>query len=545
MPLIGIGNWFGKSVGGTWTPKNIESKVLFWGLYSEISGGHMPNKVTGATDYLTVSGSAGSETYQCPNTQSYINADADGGLDYIWFKNNAAQRTPTFAEAIGYDFTRTFFWYDDASPYHIDGVIILKAGQTLTPAESNRVRTYCHLSVWYDGTLSLYGNVKGNRGIGKSTWTPEATDTPIPASALVAQATPTHVDITFNNNLNESIVPATTAFALAGKTISAVSISAKVVTLTVTVAYTLGDVITVNYTKPGSNPITNATDALTADSFSTFSVTNNITYPLIITGDGHTVAWYKPTEAGNVTAASGVESIWWDMMYGKEGALGSEQNSGNIVLFAVYKITACQANFFYTGCAINDVFVCGTVKTCDANNKVQKFTGNHATQYTVVNRPTNQIFTPANGDFLRTAPFTYSQPEFIYIVCKQITWTLYGNMFDGNTNALGEVSQQATTHRLLAYAGSVSAQSNDLALDTWGIVRVLFYGANSKFIIDANTPITGNFGASNMGAITIASAANGTSPGNFQYKELIFRNSSDSADDEANIYKYLKAKYSL
>ena len=39
-----------------------QTEVLFFGLYSEISGGQMPNKKTGSSDYLTVAGSAGSET---------------------------------------------------------------------------------------------------------------------------------------------------------------------------------------------------------------------------------------------------------------------------------------------------------------------------------------------------------------------------------------------------------------------------------------------------------------------------------------------------
>ena len=46
----------------------IEVKMLFWGMYSEISGGQMPNKVSGSSDFLTVTGVTGSETYQCPDT---------------------------------------------------------------------------------------------------------------------------------------------------------------------------------------------------------------------------------------------------------------------------------------------------------------------------------------------------------------------------------------------------------------------------------------------------------------------------------------------
>jgi len=101
---IAIGNAIGVPFGGA--SQSWESywarqpEVLFFGLYSEISGGQMPNKVTGSSDYLTVAGAAGSETYQAPNTAPYIAADTD----YIWFKTDESQRTVTTAELIGYDY---------------------------------------------------------------------------------------------------------------------------------------------------------------------------------------------------------------------------------------------------------------------------------------------------------------------------------------------------------------------------------------------------------------------------------------------------------
>ncbi len=152
----------------SWTPQRLGAKVLFWGKVSEISGGQMPNKVTGATDYLTVAGSAGSYTFQCPNTAPYIVADTD----YIWFKTDASQRTTTEAELIGYDLPRTPVKYDNTTPYALREIIILS--QALTTAEMNHLRDYADLSIWWDNILSAYGNLKQNRGIGQSIWTPES-----------------------------------------------------------------------------------------------------------------------------------------------------------------------------------------------------------------------------------------------------------------------------------------------------------------------------------------------------------------------------------
>lgn len=126
----------------------------------------MPNKVTGATDYLTVAGVAGSETYQCPNTAAYIAADTD----YIWFKTDGSQRTTTTTELIGYDFPRTIVKYGNTAPNAIVAIMILKAGEVLTTAKENKMRDDFDLSYWWSNVLSLHGNWKSNRGTGQSYW---------------------------------------------------------------------------------------------------------------------------------------------------------------------------------------------------------------------------------------------------------------------------------------------------------------------------------------------------------------------------------------
>ena len=139
-----------------------QPEVLFFGLYSEISGGQMPNKVTGSSDYLTVAGAVGSETYQCPNTAPYIAADTD----YIWFRTDVSQRTTKTSELIGYDLTRTIVKYANDTPYSIEAIMILTSD-----VDTDKMRDDFDLSVWWDNTLSAHGNLKGNRGIGQSVWT--------------------------------------------------------------------------------------------------------------------------------------------------------------------------------------------------------------------------------------------------------------------------------------------------------------------------------------------------------------------------------------
>ena len=150
-------------------------------------------------------------------------------------------------------------------------------------------------------------------------------------------------------------------------------------------------------------------------------------------------------------------------------------------------------------------------------------------------------------DFMKAVAFTYEQPEMIYIVFKQVTWTSVDYFFDGNASNSGIVYQAGVTPQIVAYAGSASTNNGNLALDTWGIVRVLFDGAASKLIVNETAATTGNFGVNDMGGFTLGTKGAGSSgnTANIQVKEIILRKISDSAGDEADIYAYLKAKYEL
>ena len=149
------------------------------------------------------------------------------------------------------------------------------------------------------------------------------------------------------------------------------------------------------------------------------------------------------------------------------------------------------------------------------------------------------------NDVMKTGAFTFNQPEQIYIVFKQVTWTSNLYIFDGNTLLKGALRQTAGTNQIVAYAGSNSG-GQTLALDTYAIVRILFNGASSEIILNEDTPVTGNFGANNMGGFTLGALGNGTQGyTNIQVKEIILRKIADSSGDETDIYDYLKSKYSL
>lgn len=158
-----------KSTGINWPAYWANSgDFLFFGEISKITGGKLYNQVTGATDYLTVGGTAGSYTFQAPDNATYIAADTD----YIWFKTDETLRTTTEAELVGYDLQRTPTKYDDASPNLLRWIGILKLATTLTGTERNNLFKSFELPILWDNDLNGNGHIKSNR-TGQNLWVPE------------------------------------------------------------------------------------------------------------------------------------------------------------------------------------------------------------------------------------------------------------------------------------------------------------------------------------------------------------------------------------
>ena len=116
----------------------------------------------------------------------------------------------------------------------------------------------------------------------------EVTPVPVPApiptytGSAINDATPARVEMTYNLSL-ANITPATSSFTVKVNSVvrqtSSVSISGTKVLLTLTSPVVYGDVITVAYTKPSTNPIQTA-EGGQAESITAQNVTNNVAAPI-------------------------------------------------------------------------------------------------------------------------------------------------------------------------------------------------------------------------------------------------------------------------
>jgi len=172
-------------------------------------------------------------------------------------------------------------------------------------------------------------------------------------------------------------------------------------------------------------------------------------------------------------------------------------------------------------------------------------------QATGTNQPivnANGVLFPGVDEFMKCASFTLAQPEQIYIVLNQKSFTNQDRICDGNTDNSGTVYQSNTELEAIstyALGGGTLPLNENNVLNTYQILRILFNGASSKSIINETATIIGNPGSADMSGFTLG--ANGLSGefGNIEVKEIIIRRISDTSINEQIIYDYLSKKYSI
>jgi hypothetical protein len=173
----------------------------------------------------------------------------------------------------------------------------------------------------------------------------------------------------------------------------------------------------------------------------------------------------------------------------------------------------------------------------------QSGNGRDLLQGTDANRPSleadGSILFDGVDNFLKCSSFTLNQPETVYLLGKQATWTSTDVVWSGD-NANGLISQVVSSPTIRLNAGSGVADNGDWTVNTYAAVVAVINGASSLIQVNNNTATTGNAGAQNMGGFTLAANAGGTGQwSNIQVKEVILYASAHDAGTRARVIRYL------
>lgn len=163
----------------------------------------------------------------------------------------------------------------------------------------------------------------------------------------------------------------------------------------------------------------------------------------------------------------------------------------------------------------------------------------------IVDRPS--LLFDGSAHYIKTDPFTLNQPETVYLVAKQVSWTLNDVIFDGGSLNTLTVYQNATTPKIRCYAGAVGNENSNLAIGTTGVICLVMNGASSILRINNTTEVTGNFGALNAGGFTLGAAGDvgASAPSNIQAYEVLIYNVAHDAATRSNIIRALMSKHGV
>jgi uncharacterized protein (TIGR02145 family)/uncharacterized repeat protein (TIGR02059 family) len=217
------------------------------------------------TSFYTVSASPPIVTTTAATSVTNTTATLNGTVNA-----NNLSTTVTFE----YGLTISYGSTANATPNLVTGDSSTNVSASLTGLSEGTLYHYAVKAVSTGGTV--YGI--------DSTFTTNINPIPMYVSSVIQNATPTILEMTYNTTL-ANIVPATSAFTVmvnsVSRTVNSIAISGTEVLLTLSSAVVYGDIVTVSYTKPASNPLQTSSGGQAA-SISAQAVTNNVTPVIVI-----------------------------------------------------------------------------------------------------------------------------------------------------------------------------------------------------------------------------------------------------------------------
>lgn len=180
----------------------------------------------------------------------------------------------------------------------------------------------------------------------------------------------------------------------------------------------------------------------------------------------------------------------------------------------------------------------------------QSGNGRDLLQGTDTNRPALQadgsVLFDGVDNYMKTGAFTLNQPTTIYLLAKQVAWNVAAYLFDGNAaNSMAGLQRQAggggSSPAITQFAGTYGGQDlTHMTVGAFHTLAMVFNGASSSVQVDLNTAGTGDAGASNAGALTIATSGDALQQaGSVHIREIIVFGVAHSADQRYPIQQYL------
>lgn len=180
-------------------------------------------------------------------------------------------------------------------------------------------------------------------------------------------------------------------------------------------------------------------------------------------------------------------------------------------------------------------------RICGARDAYQSTSGNKPI---LAQGAVNYLTFDGLNDFLKTAPFSLSQPATVYFVGSQETWTDADGVYDGNTLLGMSLRQAGTTPGLLLNAGT-SIGPIEPPTGTRFISRGIYNGALSSIGYNRNGAVTGNANTNTAGGFIVGARGDLSNPGNITFSEVLIFSAAHDEATQLNVARHLIRKWKI
>lgn len=181
-----------------------------------------------------------------------------------------------------------------------------------------------------------------------------------------------------------------------------------------------------------------------------------------------------------------------------------------------------------------DTYVSGTTFTESSSNAATVTLNGGAT----VAGKTPALYFDGTNDYMKAAAFSLSQPETVYFVGQQVSWTSGDFFFDGYTNLTAALRQITSSPTIVLQSDVNQAPtSGGLAVGTSTVLCLGLNGTSSAIRVNRNSASVGNPGSASANGFVLASSGVGSNYGNIRVNAvLIYSTVQDTTTQNFLIY---------
>ena len=165
----------------------------------------------------------------------------------------------------------------------------------------------------------------------------------------------------------------------------------------------------------------------------------------------------------------------------------------------------------------------------------------------VYDAATRSITFDGTNDYMKAPAFALSQPETVYFVGKQVTWTADRYFYDSFTADRMALIQRTSSPNLRIYSTpNYGGQNGDMAVGTLAVSCAVYNGSNSLHRINRNASIAGpSVGTGAALGFTLGSSGVPNAFANITVSEILIFSAAHDKATQDRVIQYLGRKWGI